>query len=48
MDWAKPVANIWTDSKAAWAKIDQELVNFPKQAVERKPLFDAWTRNNKD
>jgi len=48
MDWAKPVANIWTDSKAAWVKIDQELVNFPKQAVERKPLFDAWTRNNKD
>ena len=33
MDWAEPVGNQWTDSKAAWVKIDPELVNFPKQAV---------------
>jgi hypothetical protein len=31
-------ANIWTDSKAAWVKIDAELVNFPKrpEATESK------------
>ena len=46
MDWAEPVANIWTDSKAAWVKIDPELVNFPKGPVDRTPLFDAWTRHN--
>ena len=40
------LANIWTDSKAAWVKIDPELVNFPKGAVDRTPLFDAWTRRN--
>ena len=48
MDWAEPIGNIWTDSKAAWAKIDPELVNFPKQAVDRTPLFNAWTRHNQD
>ena len=46
MDWAEPVANIWTDSNATWVKIDPELVNFPKGAVDRTPLFDAWTRHN--
>jgi hypothetical protein len=46
MDWAEPIGNIWTDSKAAWVKIDPKLVNFPKQAVDRTPLFDAWTRHN--
>jgi hypothetical protein len=48
MDWAEPVGNIWTDSRAAWVKIDPELVNFPKQLVDRRPLFDAWTRHNQD
>jgi len=42
MDWAEPIGNIWTDSKAAWVKIDPKLTNFPKQAVDRTPLFDAW------
>ena len=46
MDWAEPVGNIWTDSKAAWVKIDPKHANFPKQAVDRTPLFDAWTRHN--
>jgi hypothetical protein len=46
MDWAEPVANIWTESKAAWVKINPELVNFSKGAVDRTPLFDAWTRHN--
>jgi hypothetical protein len=27
-------------------KIDPKLANFPKQAVDRTPLFDAWTRHN--
>jgi hypothetical protein len=30
MDWAEPIGNTWTDSKAAWVKIDPELVNFRK------------------
>jgi hypothetical protein len=34
MDWAEPVGNIWSDSKAAWVKIEPELVNF---------LGQAWT-----
>jgi len=42
------VGNIWTDSKAAWAAIDPSLVNFPKGAVDRTPLFDAWTRLHQD
>jgi hypothetical protein len=29
-------------STGAWVKIGPELVNFPKQAVDRTPLFDAW------
>jgi len=48
IDWAVPVGNIWTDSKAAWANIDPSLVNFPKGAVDRTPLFDAWTRLHQD
>ena len=48
MDWAEPIGNIWMDSKAAWVKIDPKLANFPKQAVDRTPLFDAWTRHNQD
>jgi hypothetical protein len=47
-DWVEPVGNIWTDSKAAWVKIDPELVNFLKKAMDRTPLFDAWTRHNQD
>ena len=49
LNWAPPVGNIWTDSKATWVEIDPSLVNFPKGAVDRKPLFDAWTAlNSKD
>jgi hypothetical protein len=48
IDWAAPVGNIWTDSKAAWAGIDPQLVNFPKGAVDRTPLYDAWTRLHQD
>jgi hypothetical protein len=44
MDWAAPVGNIWTDSKAAWATIDPGLTNFAKGIVDRQPLYDAWTR----
>lgn len=48
IDWAAPVGNIWTSSKAAWAEIDPALVNFEKGAVDRTPLFDAWTRLYQD
>lgn len=46
MDWAEPVGNIWTDSKAAWVEIDPKLVNFPKGIVDRTPLFEAFTRHH--
>lgn len=45
MDWAAPVGNIWTDSKAAWVEIDPAQTNFAKGATDRTPLFDAWTRS---
>jgi hypothetical protein len=48
MDWAAPIGNIWTDSKAAWAPINASQTNFPKGAMDRTPLFDAWTRFNQD
>lgn len=48
IDWAAPVGNIWTDSKAAWAYIDPAQVNFSKGAADRTPLFDAWTRSHQD
>jgi hypothetical protein len=48
LDWAAPVGNIWTDSKAAWAAIDPGLVNLPKGAVDRTPLYETWTRFHQD
>ena len=48
LDWAAPVGNIWTDSKAAWVDIDAGQVNFPKGIADRTPLFDAWTRFTQD
>lgn len=48
MDWAEPVGNIWTDSKAAWVEIDPALVNFPKGIADRTPLFAAWTQAHRD
>ncbi len=44
IDWAAPVGNIWTDSKAAWAEIDPAQVNFAGQPPTREPLYDAWTQ----
>ena len=48
MDWAEPVGNIWTDSKAAWVRIDPSQTNFTRGATDRTPLFDAWTRAHQD
>jgi hypothetical protein len=48
MSWAAPIGNIWTASRPAWVKIDESLVNFPGQPVDRQPLFDAWTRTIAD
>jgi hypothetical protein len=44
MNWAVPVGNIWTASKAPWVTIDPALVNFSGQPPDRRPLFDAWAR----
>ena len=44
LDWAAPVGNIWTDSKAKWVDIDPTQVNFARGATDRTPLFEAWTR----
>jgi hypothetical protein len=48
IDWAAPIGNIWTDSKAEWAQIDPGLVNFARGAADRTPLFDAFTRAHQD
>jgi hypothetical protein len=40
--WARPVGNIWTESKVPWVTIDERLVNFPGQPPDRQPLYDAW------
>ena len=48
MDWAEPVGDIWTDSKAAWARLDPAHISFPKAATDRTPLFEAWTRIHQD
>jgi hypothetical protein len=42
MSWAKPIGNIWTESRAPWVTIDDTLVNFPRQPPDRQPLYDAW------
>lgn len=42
LDWAVPVGNIWTDSRAAWAEIDPQQINFPGQPPSREPLYAAW------
>ena len=42
MSWAKPIGNIWTESRAPWITIDDTLVNFPRQPPDRQPLYDAW------
>ena len=44
MSWAVPVGNIWTQSRAPWVEIDENLVNFPAQPPDRQPLYDAWAR----
>ena len=43
MNWAVPIGNIWTESRASWVAIDPSLVNFPGQPPDRQPLYDAWT-----
>lgn len=48
MDWAAPVGDIWTDSKAAWVQLDPARISFPKGATDRTPLFDAWTRSHQE
>lgn len=46
LDWAAPVGDIWTESKAAWVQIDPAHVNFSKGAADRQPLYDAWTQSH--
>jgi hypothetical protein len=48
IDWATPVGNIWTDSKAAWTHIDPAFVNFSRGALDRTPLFEAWIRSHQE
>jgi hypothetical protein len=45
IDWAEPVGDIWTNSKAKWAKIDPSAIAFAGQPDDRQPLYDAWSRN---
>lgn len=46
LDWAVPVGNIWTDSRAKWVEIDPALTNFARGPTDRTPLFEAWARQN--
>ncbi|AVF04880.1 MAG: GFA family protein [Devosia indica] len=48
LDWAAPVGDIWTDSKAAWVQLDPSHISFAKGAADRTPLFDAWNRSHRD
>ncbi len=45
ISWAKPIGNIWTNSRAPWVEIDETLVNFSGQPPDRQPLYDAWARH---
>ncbi|CAN5293736.1 hypothetical protein BH10PSE7_BH10PSE7_38990 [soil metagenome] len=44
MNWAIPIGNIWTASRAPWIDIDPGLVNFDGQPASREPLYAAWKR----
>lgn len=48
LDWARPVGNIWTASKAAWVELDPELVNMSGQPGDREPLNRAWAASVND
>lgn len=43
MSWARPVGNIWTDSRAPWVDIDTDAPSFGGQPPDRQALIDAWT-----
>lgn len=48
MDWAEPVGNIWTASKAAWVEIEPDAVNYPGQATpNRDRLVAAWDERHR-
>jgi hypothetical protein len=44
MNWARPVGNIWTASRAPWAEIEPDVPNFPGQPPSRDALFEAWAK----
>ena len=48
LDWAPPVGNIWTDSKAAWVDIDPALVNFPAGAQTARRSTTPGPATHKD
>lgn len=48
LDWAAPIGNIWTDSRAAWVAIDPALLNFARGPADRTPLFEAWSRSHQE
>jgi hypothetical protein len=43
--WARPIGNIWTDSRAPWVEIDPDVPNFPGQPPSREPLMVAWQKH---
>lgn len=42
MNWAVPVGNIWTRSRAPWATIDEGLLNFDGQPPSRDVFYSLW------
>lgn len=42
ISWARPIGNIWTDSKAPWVTIAADEPHFPGQPETREALIAAW------
>lgn len=42
MDWAEPVGNIWTASKAPWIEIATDEPSYSGQPPNRDELITAW------
>lgn len=42
MNWAEPIGNIWTASKAPWVEINPDEPNYSGQPPDRTALIAAW------
>jgi hypothetical protein len=42
--WLVSVGSFWTRSKQKGTEIEQGLVNFETQPIDRQAMYDAWAR----